>query len=90
MNEQVIRKLYMSVYRNKYKVKYLGDNKYSITTYFGHKYWYSNGRYHREDGPAIDYGDGNEYYYLYGSSVRKEQFNEKVNELRLQNSDKTK
>jgi len=26
--------------------------------------WYKDGKLHREDGPAIIYGNGQEYYYL--------------------------
>ncbi|MAG26514.1 hypothetical protein CMI47_13285 [Candidatus Pacearchaeota archaeon] len=29
-----------------------------VTDSFGNKYWYLNGRFHREDGPAIVYTNG--------------------------------
>ena len=30
----------------------------------GTKYWYLNGKTHREDGPAIERADGTKYWYL--------------------------
>ena len=30
----------------------------------GDKYWYLNGKRHREDGPAIEYSDGTKRWYL--------------------------
>jgi len=38
---------------------------YDVQEYVsGDKYWYLNGKLHREDGPAIEYYNGyKEYYY---------------------------
>ena len=30
----------------------------------GTKQWYLNGKLHREDGPAIEYVDGDKYWFL--------------------------
>jgi len=30
----------------------------------GRKYWYLNDKFHREDGPAIEWPDGSKYWYL--------------------------
>ena len=30
----------------------------------GNKYWYLNGKCHREDGPAIEYANGSKLWYL--------------------------
>ena len=38
-----------------YKVKVWAD---------GAKQWFLNGKYHREDGPAIEYTDGTKYWFL--------------------------
>jgi hypothetical protein len=39
--------------------------EYTVTVYpNGTKYWYLNGKLHREDGPAIEYADGAKYWYL--------------------------
>lgn len=35
----------------------------------GTKYWYLNGKFHREDGPAIEYADGEKSWYLNGNRV---------------------
>ena len=32
----------------------------------GSKYWYLNGKPHREDGPAVEYSDGTKQWCLYG------------------------
>ena len=31
---------------------------------FGTKLWYLNGRCHRENGPAIEYANGNKWWFL--------------------------
>jgi hypothetical protein len=39
--------------------------KYEVRVYEGgHKYWYLNGKQHREDGPAIEYSCGHKFWYL--------------------------
>ena len=35
-----------------------------VVTDDGSQYWFLNGQYHREDGPAIIYADGAQYWYL--------------------------
>lgn len=30
---------------------------------FDTKYWWKNGKLHREDGPAIEYKNGNKFWY---------------------------
>ena len=38
---------------------------YEIRVYAdGSKYWYLNGKLHREDGPAVEYADGSKDWYL--------------------------
>ena len=45
----------------------------------GDKYWYKNGELHREDGPAIEYGNGYKEWYINGEyqngEYQKLQFN---------------
>ena len=36
----------------------------------GTKYWYLNGKYHREDGPAIIFASGNLFWYKNGIQHR--------------------
>ena len=34
--------------------------------------WYSNDKLHREDGPAVEYADGDKFWYLNGKLHRKD------------------
>ena len=36
------------------------------------KYWYLNGNLHREDGPAIEYSNGDNEWYLNGKRHRED------------------
>ena len=38
----------------------------------GTKCWYLNGKFHREDGPAIEYADGDKRWYLNGNLHRED------------------
>ena len=39
--------------------------EYNVKVYKdGDKYWYLNGKRHREDGPSIERANGNRYWYL--------------------------
>ena len=38
----------------------------------GSRYWYLNGKRHREDGPAIECANGARYWYLNGKLHRKD------------------
>ena len=38
----------------------------------GTKEWFRNGKYHREDGPAIEYADGTKVWYLNGKTHRED------------------
>jgi antitoxin component YwqK of YwqJK toxin-antitoxin module len=47
--------------------------KYEVKVYAdGSKYWYLNGKLHREDGPAIEYSDGYKAWYLNGKLHRED------------------
>ena len=35
--------------------------------------WFKNGEYHREDGPAVEYADGDKWWYLNNLRYYKEQ-----------------
>ena len=41
---------------------------------FGNKRWYSNGKLHREDGPAVEWYDGGKVWYLNGQKYTKEEY----------------
>jgi len=36
----------------------------------GNKIWYLNGKYHREDGPAVEYANGDKEWWLNGKRHR--------------------
>ena len=36
------------------------------------KFWYLNGKLHREDGPAVEYTDGSKYWHLNGERHRED------------------
>jgi len=38
----------------------------------GDKYWYLDGKLHREDGPAVEYADGTKWWYLDGKRHRED------------------
>ena len=39
----------------------------------GDKFWWLNGKLHREDGPAVEYADGGKSWYLNGKWVTEEE-----------------
>ena len=39
---------------------------------YGIKYWFLNGKHHREYGPAIEYPDGSKEWYLHGKRHRED------------------
>jgi hypothetical protein len=43
-----------------------------IITEFGTKRYYLNNKYHRVDGPAIEYSDGSKSWYLNGKLHRED------------------
>ena len=47
--------------------------EYTVRVYEnGVKEWYLNGKYHREDGPAVEYADGSKFWYLNGKHHRED------------------
>ena len=57
--------------------------EYTVKVYpDGSKYWYLNGKRHREDGPAIEYADGSKYWCLNGKSYTEAAFNKKMSPTR--------
>ena len=41
----------------------------------GTRYWFINDKLHREDGPAIEYANGGNYWYIEGEELTEEEFN---------------
>ena len=55
--------------------------KYTVEVYAnGTKYWYQNGQWHREDGPAVEYASGTKYWYLNGENLSEEEFDARMNQ----------
>jgi hypothetical protein len=47
--------------------------EYTVKVYdYGTKHWYLNGKRHREDGPAIEWADGDKCWYLDGKLHRED------------------
>lgn len=49
----------------------------------GEKHWLLNGRFHREDGPAIEWSDGVKYWYLNGNNYSKKQYQKALEKFRI-------
>jgi hypothetical protein len=48
--------------------------KYEVRVYSsGSKYWYLNGKQHREDGPAVEHVNGYKSWYLEGVNYSESQ-----------------
>ena len=39
---------------------------------YGNKRWFLNGKFHREDGPAVEYAGGRKVWYLHGNRHRED------------------
>lgn len=46
------------------------STEYKVVKEFGNTYWYLDGCFHREDGPAIEYSDGTKAWFLEGKRHR--------------------
>jgi hypothetical protein len=58
--------------------------EYTVKVYDnGARWWFLNGKRHREDGPAIEYADGSRYWYLNGVEYGEEEFNKKISPKEL-------
>ena len=48
----------------------------------GNKYWYFNGKRHREDGPAVDWVSGSKYWYLNGIEYTEADWKAELNPVK--------
>ena len=54
--------------------------EYTVKVYDnGDKWWYLNGKRHREDGPAIEWADGSKFWYLNDELLTEAEFNKRKN-----------
>jgi hypothetical protein len=50
----------------------------------GTKEWkLPNGKFHRKDGPAIEYSNGNKYWYINGTKYTEQQYKYKMRSIKL-------
>ena len=59
-------------YSKNYEPPEDASGEYLVIYSSGTKIWYLNGKYHREDGPAILWNNGNKHWYLNGKLHRKD------------------
>jgi len=53
--------------------------KYEVIVYAdGGKTWCLGDKLHREDGPAVEYSNGDKFFYLNGQRLSEEKFNERM------------
>jgi hypothetical protein len=50
----------------------------------GYRAWYQNGLRHRLDGPAVEYSDGINEYWIKGELYSKKEFDKKIKSLNNQ------
>ena len=46
--------------------------EYTVKVYEDKNEWYLNGKLHREDGPAVEYADGDKFWFLNGEQHRED------------------
>ena len=57
-----------------------GGKEYTVEVYpSGSNYWHFDGRLHREDGPAIEWANGDKEWYLHGEFLTELEFNSRKN-----------
>lgn len=61
-----VKKLNLNFFKS-----FLGKAK--LTTKDGDTYWFKDGKFHKENGPAITLADGSNYWFLNDQSVTKEE-----------------
>ena len=54
----------------------------------GDKYWYLNGKIHREDGPAVEFVNGTKHWYLDGKQFSESEWKQQVKKLKYSCVDK--
>ena len=48
--------------------------EYTVKVYDDQTKWFLNGKYHREDGPAITWDNGTKYWYIEGKELTEKEF----------------
>ena len=48
---------------------------YEVKVYSdGNRYWTLNGKFHRMDGPAIEWANGGKFWYIHGKQLTEQEF----------------
>ena len=69
--DQMMEKIDIEYSGSKYEQLFFNiDEENKIQYRNGNKYWFLNGKRHREDGPAIEWASGNKHWYLNGEYHR--------------------
>ena len=59
--------------------------EYTVKVYTnGNRFWWLNGKLHREDGPAVEYAYGDKYWYLNGEEVTEEEVMNPAEEMTME------
>ena len=59
--------------------------EYTVKVYeSGSKFWFLNGKLHREDGPAVEYADGGKSWYLNDKRVTEEEHKKRTSKASCQ------
>ena len=57
--------------------------EYTVKVYTnGDKYWCLNGKFHREDGPAVEYADGSKSWRLNDKEYTEQEYLAKTNPVK--------
>jgi len=51
---------------------------------YGNKLWYLNDKRHRTDGPAIEYSNGDEFWFLNGIMLSEEEYLQATRKKKLE------
>ena len=54
--------------------KYSKNTNIICECYDGYKIWYLNGKFHREDGPAVEFANGTKDWFLNGYPYSKKDY----------------
>ena len=57
--------------------------EYTVKVYNDRTEWFLNGKFHREDGPAVEWADCYKVWCLNGRQLTEDEFNARMNPVEL-------
>ena len=57
--------------------------EYQVKVYDYRTEWFQNGKYHRLDGPAIEWADGSKEWFIEDECLTESEFNARINPVEL-------